>query len=197
MYGLKQAARSWIQLLHARLQNAGFSQCVQDMCSHWKIDDSQLVVVGVYVGDLLATRTSTAAVYRFFTQLESPFIKELSIVSRFLKMRVAIDGNGSCVLDRSEAIGELWRWHGLNRANSTRAPIRADCYEVHPEDSALLGASGEDGGPSIRTFQFLVGSLLWVERCMWLEITFAVRRATHQTHQPRLHNLKLAKRIAR
>ena len=55
LYGLKQAGRLWSQLLHARLLDAGFSQCVSDMCLYWKVDDGQLVVVGVYVDDLLAT----------------------------------------------------------------------------------------------------------------------------------------------
>ena len=61
------------------------------MCLYWKVDDGQLVVVGVYVDDLLATRTDKAAVERFFNHLGSLSIKDLSVGSKFLGMRVAME----------------------------------------------------------------------------------------------------------
>ena len=81
LYGLKKAGRLWIQLLHARLLDADFSQCQSDICLYWKVDDGQLVVVGVYVDDLLATGADTAAVERFFNHLGSLSIKDLGVVS--------------------------------------------------------------------------------------------------------------------
>ena len=75
------------------------------MCLYWKVNEGQLAVVGVYVDELL----DTAAVDCFFTQLESLSIKDLGIVSKFLGKRVAIDDDGSYVLDQLEAIGELLR----------------------------------------------------------------------------------------
>ena len=71
--------------MHAQLLNAGFSQFVSDMCLYWKVDDGQLVVVGVYEDDLLATGTDTAAVERVFSQLRSLYNKDLGVVSNFLK----------------------------------------------------------------------------------------------------------------
>uniref|UniRef100_A0AAV1UNM5 Reverse transcriptase Ty1/copia-type domain-containing protein n=1 Tax=Peronospora matthiolae TaxID=2874970 RepID=A0AAV1UNM5_9STRA len=154
------------------------------MCLYWKVDDGQLVVVGVGVDDLLATGTDTAAVDRFFNQLGSLSIKDLGVLSKFIGMRVAMEDDGNYVLDQTEAIGDLLREHGLENANATRAPIVSDCYEVLPEDCELLGASADCGGPSVRTFKFLVGSLLWVAHCTRPDITFAVHKATRQTHQP-------------
>ena len=49
----------------------------------------------------------------------------------------------------------------------------------------------------MRDFRLLVVSLLWIARCMRPGIVFAVHKATRQTHQPRLHDMKLVKRIAR
>uniref|UniRef100_A0AAV1T9G7 Uncharacterized protein n=1 Tax=Peronospora matthiolae TaxID=2874970 RepID=A0AAV1T9G7_9STRA len=88
-------------------------------------------------------------------------------------MRVTIDNSGGYVLDQAEAIGEL----------------------LH--DSALLTETKVQGAPTIKTFRSFVGSLLWIARCTRPDIAFAVHKATRQTHQPRLHDLKLAKRIAR
>ncbi|CAI5732632.1 unnamed protein product [Peronospora farinosa] len=162
LYVLKQAGRLWSQLLHTRLLDAGFQQCELDMCLYWKQDGSDLVVVGVYVDDLLETGTYAAAVNRFFTSLAMS-IKDLGPVNNFLGMRVAVDDDGSYVIDQEGAISDLLREHGLDDANSTRNLIGANCYEVPTTDSALL-ISEEGGSPSIRSFQSLVGSLLWVAR---------------------------------
>ena len=71
LYGLKQAGHLWIQLLHARLSDAGYVRCVSDMCRYHKRDGEELLVVGVYVDDLLVTGTSVAAVKSFFASLNS------------------------------------------------------------------------------------------------------------------------------
>lgn len=38
LYGLKQAGRLWSQLLHVRLNDAGYVRCVSDMCLYYKND---------------------------------------------------------------------------------------------------------------------------------------------------------------
>ena len=53
------------------------------------------------------------------------------------------------------------------------------------------------GGATINAFQSLVESLLWVARCSRPDIAFAVRKATRQTHVPRVFDWKLAKHVAR
>ncbi|RAW21862.1 hypothetical protein PC110_g21693 [Phytophthora cactorum] len=57
-----------------------------------------------------------------------------------------------------------------------------------------MGAPGE---PTIRGFQSLVGSLLWIARCTRSDISFTVHKATRRTHQPTMSDWKLAKKIAR
>ena len=71
LYGLKQAGRLLSQLLYAKLCDAGFTQCVSNMCLYWKLDGKGIVVVGVYVNDLLVTGTNAAAVDCFFEGLSS------------------------------------------------------------------------------------------------------------------------------
>ena len=65
LYGLKQAGWLWSQLLHSNFEAAGFRRCESGMCLYWKRDGPDLVFVGVYVDDLLATGASAAAVDRF------------------------------------------------------------------------------------------------------------------------------------
>uniref|UniRef100_A0AAV1UA30 Uncharacterized protein n=1 Tax=Peronospora matthiolae TaxID=2874970 RepID=A0AAV1UA30_9STRA len=112
-------------------------------------------------------------------------------------MRVVLNDNGGYQLDQEEALNDLLHEHGLSNANSTLVPIGFDCYEIHPSDNALLEDKGKNGLPTDKELQSLVGSLLWVARCTRPDIVFAVHKATHQTHQPLLHDWKLAKRVTR
>ena len=66
LYGLKQAGRLWSQLLHTHLVEAGFTQCISDMCLYWSRNDGEFVVMGVFVDDLLATGTNAGDVERLF-----------------------------------------------------------------------------------------------------------------------------------
>uniref|UniRef100_A0AAV1T135 Uncharacterized protein n=1 Tax=Peronospora matthiolae TaxID=2874970 RepID=A0AAV1T135_9STRA len=100
-------------------------------------------------------------------------------------------------LDQEEAIVDLLRDHGMTDANSSRAPIGTDVYEVQCADSGQLADTGVPGQPSVRAFQSIVESLLWVARRTRPGIAFAVHKATRQTHEPRIHDWKLAKRIVR
>ena len=100
-------------------------------------------------------------------------------------------------MDQEEAISELLREHGITDANLTVAPIGANCYEVQPIDSLQIKATSTNEAPTIRDFQSLVGSLLWVARCTKPDIALTVHKTTRQTHQPRLHDWNLAKRVAR
>ena len=50
---------------------------------------------------------------------------------------------------------------------------------------------------SVKAFQSLVGSLLWIARCTRPDMCFAVHRATIQTHAPTIKDWKMAKRVSR
>ena len=133
----------------------------------------------------------------FFVKLGSLSIKDLGTVTKFIGVRVKIENSGGYVLKQVEDIGELLCEHGIEDANSTKAPIGADCYDLLSDDSALLTATAIRGAPTIKTLQSLVGSLLNIARCTRPEIAFDVHKATRLAHQPRIHDMELAKRIAR
>ena len=84
LYGLKQAGRLWSQLLHTRLKESGFEECISDLWLYYKRDCDDMTVVGVYVDDFLVTETKAASVDWFLGAMESLSIKSLGEVSRFL-----------------------------------------------------------------------------------------------------------------
>ena len=80
-------------------------------------------------------------------------------------MRVTRNEDRGYFLHQEEAIVDLLRDHGMTDANSSRAPIGTDVYKVQCAESGLLADTGAPGQPSVRAFQSIVGSLLWVARC--------------------------------
>ena len=99
------------------------------------MDGTDLVVVAVYVDDIIEIRANKEAIDRFFASLGSLFIKDLGSVTR---MQVNVDDDGSYVVNREGAIGDLRREHKLEDTNSTHALAGSDCCEVA---SAKLGPS--------------------------------------------------------
>jgi hypothetical protein len=69
---------------------------------------------------------------------------------------------------------------------------------VKEEDEVLLPSKATpEQSVSIQDFQSIVGSLLWIARCTRPDILFAVHAATRRSHAPRLHDLKICRKILR
>lgn len=194
LYGLKQAGRLWSKLLHSKLVDIGFHQSLVDMCAYYRYKAGVLIVVGIYVDDLLVMGTQQHAVDVFFEELKSLDIKDLG---KFLGMRLEYGENDGYDLDQEVTIDELLQAYGLENAHTVRAPIGEDWSEVQDVSTELLPVDGEAGAVTVRTFQSLVGSLLWIAHCTRPDTAFAVHKATRRTHAPTVTDWKLAKRVLR
>nr|CCA24594.1 PREDICTED: copia proteinlike putative [Albugo laibachii Nc14] len=196
LYGLKQAGRLWSQLQHANLVDAGFTRCLTDMCLYLKHQDSETTIVGVYVDDLLVTVSKIILVREFFDEMRSLSIKDLGQVSKFLGMRVALN-DGRYLLDQEAAFEGVLDQHGVMNAKGVRSPIGEENNDTEDDPVFLTVQSSTKNEPTMRDFQSLVGSLLWLARCTRPDISFAVHKATRRTHRPTTNDWKLAKRIVR
>ena len=139
----------------------------------------------------MVTGTNAEAVDKLFVSMESLSIDNLGHASKFLCMRIEFGKGFDNKLDQDEAINDLMRDFGLEDANTTRVPIVNDCYELQSLDEELLEQVAEGSKPSIKNFHSLVGLLLWIDCCTRPDITFAVHRATIQTHKPRMYDWKV------
>ncbi len=61
----------------------------------------------------------------------------------------------------------------------------------------VVKGPGTPEAPTVKSFQSLVGTLLWVARCTRPDIAFAVHCATRRAHVPTCNDYRLAKKIAR
>ncbi|GMG14877.1 unnamed protein product [Phytophthora fragariaefolia] len=173
LYGLKQAGSLWNQLLHKKLIEIGFEQSLTDMCVYFRWRDGILLGVGVYMDDLLVTGTEQSAVDAFFGELKEFSVKDLGQASKFLGMRITYDDTDGADAYRPE-------WNELRGADCEKLPV-----------------TGGAEVATVKRFQSLVGSLMWVSRCTRPDLAFAVHKASRRTHDPTVDDWKLAKRVLR
>jgi hypothetical protein len=146
------------------------------------------------VDDILATGTKKQLVDKFFEDAKQMDIKYLGEVNKFLGIRVTKCCDGEVWLDQEAMIEEMLIKFNLQDANSVRLPIGAD-YEENSDVDQLLPKYSKDGEVTVRDFQSLAGSLLWVARCTRPDIMLAVHCITRKTHAPTARDYQLAKKI--
>jgi hypothetical protein len=197
LYGLKQAGRLWNDMLNEFLVNKlSFRRCKTDRCMYVKVVGSDIIVVGIYVDDILVTGTRKQVVDDFFEDAKQMEIKYLGKVNKFLGIRVSQDEDGGMWLDQEATIEEMLIKFNLQDANTVRLPIGAD-YEDNQENQEKLPKYSQNGEVTVRDFQSLAGSLLWVARCTQPDILFAVHCITRKTHAPTAQDYQMAKKILR
>lgn len=152
------------------------------MCIYRKISGENILLIGVYVDDLLITATNEVLVSNLVKELESFRIKNLGNVSKFLGMRVTGNATSGYVVDQEIMSTELVQAQGLSDCRLVKVPISVS-YQDEAQDSTQLPSFGGDGA-TIKTFQSVVGSLLWMARCTRPDLSFAVYRATRKAHAP-------------
>jgi hypothetical protein len=191
LYELKQGGRLWGEVLNEKLEGAGFTRCVTDMCLYHKWMKNEVILVGVYVDDLLIASTQVELVSKLFEDLEELLLKSLGPVTKFLGMNIAKTEDGGYKIDQGQMIKELLKSTKMEEYNGTMIPIGKDYEEAQSEDSELLPKDCEDGGVSVRVFQSITGSLLWLARCTRPDVLFAVHKMTRKTHVPTKSDWKL------
>ena len=155
-----------------------------------------MTIFGIYVDDLLITGTTVKRINQFFTDMKVLELKDIDIVEKFLGMRISCTNEEGYCIDQEQTIEEVLEKNGLTDANSVRLPISG--VQVIEGDNDLLKekAVGLHRVPNINDFRSLVGSLLWVSCCTRPDISFAVHRATRQSHALTVQDYELVKKIA-
>ncbi|CAI5729482.1 unnamed protein product [Peronospora destructor] len=143
------------------LLELNFVQCITDTCIFYKVDSGGTTVIGTYVDDLLVTATSTGRVDAFFDDMQALELKDLGEAAKFLGMQVEPDGAGYA-LNQESTIAEMLTRFRLENANAARSPIGDEEPSLEGAVALPVISSGKAGLPSIRDFQSLVGSLLWL-----------------------------------
>ena len=124
-----------------------------------------------------------------FKDLSDLDIKNLGVAMQVLGIGMVQTDDGTKL--GQQAIAEKY---SLANSAPTRVPIATNYESTGGEQDAMLPTGGK---PSVRDYQSLVSSLLWIHRCTRPHIGFAVHRLTRKTHAPTTGDWATAKRLVR
>ena len=125
-------------------------------------------------------------------------LKDLDEISKLLGMHFLHCDDGGVKINQEQISVEMLDNHGLSNLNGVCVPIRVTEL-FNSEDQTLLSAKCTTlpKKATIKEFQSMAGSLLWLTRCTRPDIAYVIHEITRRCHAPTLGYWKLAKRIAR
>ncbi|KAI0995352.1 hypothetical protein K3495_g12828 [Podosphaera aphanis] len=135
IYGLKQAARVWFQLLQSFLQSIGFKSSPTDESVMIYKSSNAHIVIGIYVDDLLITGSNQEEIEKITLKIKNRFkMKDLGPARNVLGMRILRNGD-KLSLDQSryaaEIVHEFYYEDGLIYAT----PMATNAVAVLENDS--------------------------------------------------------------
>jgi hypothetical protein len=197
LYGLKQASLIWYRLLRRVLEALGFLRSEFDHAVFifkrpWGGEDVHCLMA-MHVDDGLAGCTSMKFLVFIKDEIRKAFgIKDLGPLRNFLGVQFKRNKE-TCELwiHQESFIDSLLAEYDLTDCNPVRTPLDND----HP-----LGLPTDIHAPVAnltRTFQRIVGSLLFLQICSRPDISFAVLTLSQHCASPELRHLAAAKRVLR
>jgi hypothetical protein len=124
LYGLHQAPRVWNLKLDEELGMLGFVKCTVDHAIYCRGGKGERLIVGVYVDDLLITRTSTKSIGRFKQEMADVFkMSDLGLLTYYLVIQVQQSTKGIILSHESYAKKNLEKG-GLLGCNSCQVPMQ-------------------------------------------------------------------------
>jgi hypothetical protein len=155
LYGLKQAAKVWNDLLKKCLFEQNFQQSENDPCLFFKkTSTGKSVYVLVYVDDLLVISDEVSEIKNVEVMLKKTVdVKDLGKVFCYLGINVEQDENGNFLINQQNYIKEVLLEFGLQNAGVSNVPI-SNGYGKSDAKSSTLTSNKE--------YQRLLGSLLYI-----------------------------------
>jgi len=191
LYGLKQAARAWHKKRDAVLAAAGFTPCDADPCLYKGASGDVVVFILIYVDDLLVAAATKTAAELAKGAITGVFkAREMGKPSFFLGLQIVRDANkGTLQVGQHKYVTTRLERLGLDKANQVRLPMGVGA-RLTKDGQPLIGAL-------IKTYQELVGSLLYLATGTRPDISFALEQLTRHVAAPTMEHLEAAKTVLR
>jgi hypothetical protein len=196
IYGLRQAAHEWRQMLHNTLTSLGFLQFQTDNCVY-KITLTinkrlQSLYLGVFVDDILCLGTTSAIIDWFHNKLsESYSITFNRTIDSFLGMQIHQNKENKIITLSQPGYIDLL----LNKFHID--PTKSHEYPTTPMSSNdMLDPTPEPLSPTQQSlYMQIVGSLLFLSTRSRPDISFAVNYLTLFMTKATNHHLAIGYRI--
>ena len=153
LYGLKQAPRAWYFKLHSCLISFGFIKSNHEQSLYLKQSDTNTIVVGVYVDDLIVTGSSSAGIENFKAEMTWEFdMSDLGFLRSYLGIEVK-QGKKYIFLSQRSYAQKLLEHANLGECNAVATPLEA-----------RVKFTNEDGGSRVNSTKYrsLIRSLRYL-----------------------------------
>ena len=123
LYGLKQASRAWYFKLHSCLISLGFIKSNHEPSLYLKQSNSNTIIVGVYVDDLIVAGSSSAGIENFMGEMTREFdMSDLGFLSSYLGIEVK-QGEKYIFLSQTSYAQKLLEHANLGECNAVATPL--------------------------------------------------------------------------
>ena len=186
LYGLKQAPRAWYFKLHSCLISLGFTKSNYEPSLYLKQSDSNTIIVGVYVDDLIVTGSSSTGIEKFKEEMTREFdMSDLGFLSSYLGIEVK-QGNQYVFLSQTSYARKLLEHANLGECNAVATPLEARVKFTN------------EGGTRVNStlFRSLIGSLRYLTHTR-PDLLFSVGFLSRFMQNPTQEHYNGLKRILR
>ena len=196
LYGLKQAAHEWLQLLDTTLKLFGFKQVKSDECLyiiHHPFDSvTHTLILGIFVDDILCLGSTPTIIHWFTSQMTSKFtITIKDNVDSFLGMQISRNRDNKTIsLSQPGYIESILSKFNTNPCPNDKLPttpmMQSDLIDDLPTHLT----------PSQQTlYMKIVGSLLFLATRTRPDISFVVNYLTLYMTKATQHHLNICYRV--
>jgi hypothetical protein len=187
LYGLHQAPRAWNAKLDDTMLSFGFCKCPSEPAIYTRCVDSNQLVVGVYVDDLMITGSCQDSIRQFKAEMSKVFsISDLGLLRYYLGIEVLQSSKGISLCQAAYA-GKILERSGMSDCNPCQAPM--ECR---------LKLSKESKEPVVdkTLYRSIVGSLRYLVNTH-PDLSFAVGYVSRFLDEPHEDHLSAVKHILR
>lgn len=186
LYGLKQSPRCWNNRFHSFMEKNGFTRSTADPCIYIRQNESEKLIIAIYVDDGLIAGSTQDAVDSFLELLTSEFKITKGSLDSFLGMQIQQRESGFFLSQRAYVERILQRFKMAN-CNSAKTP-------VENQQSDKVNNGSLDGSIPYRS---AVGSLMYLACATRPDIAYAVSKAARSMAEPTTLDWISVKRIFR
>ena len=187
LYGTKQAAANWFEMLRDNLIKEGFKQSIIDPCLFVKDD----TIIVTYVDDCLIFSDEKEKIDKLLIQLKKTFnlADEGEDVKAYLGIKVDKDTDGTITMSQPALIGRI-----LNALD-----LAGENIWMHDTPANTILFKNEDSNARIQTWNYrsVIGMMMFVAMSTRPDITFAVYQCAKFNANPKQCHEEAVKRIER
>jgi hypothetical protein len=185
LYGLKQSPHEWYSTIDNFFQQNKYSRINADFCVYTSLDKQVIIIL--YVDDLIITGPSEESIVAVKDLLKSQYeMTDLGAVNWILGMEV-ICNKDSLAISQALYVTKVLEKFGMIDSNPVKSPLNAS-VRLH---KAVDGETRHDP----KSYQQVIGSLMFAMICTRPDIAFAVCSLSQYNADPSEHHWQAVKHV--